>query len=493
MKHFINLRVALLLILATLGITLSGAYAQPRAQKQEYGLYLPLVRGGSTSQTPSPTPVPARAGFFSLIDWLTYSAATAVDAKGGVHLALFISDEGHDDQPLNQPALYSYCPGPVTACADPAKWSDPVQFGERVNEVQVALTHDGRPRLLVRRSGSRFNEYDYYACDGSCTQASQWAGVTVAEDAGGDLNGFALGNHYFSLDAQDRPRFAYGNGWGNGQPNGIYYAWCDDANCTQLGAWQRTRALVGPDNVTTSGEAASLAFDGDNPRMVISRYVSGLPTGLVYLTCDAGCDQTDSWSATEIAPPADKAWASWDLALDAAGRPRLALYEPPSIDIGVGGALYYAWCDALDCARPEAWQRTLVAHGEGMNADLLIDAQSRTHMVYDAGQRGVVGEVWCDAACTSAGAWQRRILETNEQLMHEFTPASPLSCSLQEVAWLDALPAATVDASGRLVVAYDAKFVARCFYYDPTDPTNKIYTKVERIWWAVRWAQFPRP
>jgi len=128
-----------------------------------------------------------------------------------------------------------------------------------------------------------------------------------------------------------------------------------------------------------------------------------------------------------------------------------------------------------------------------MNADLLIDAQGRTHMVYDAGQRGVVGEVWCDAACTSAGAWQRRILETNEQLMHEFTPASPLSCSLQEVAWLDALPAATVDASGRLVVAYDAKFVARCFYYDPTDPTNKIYTKVERIWRAVRWAQFPRP
>ena len=165
-----------------------------------------------------------RAGFFALTDWLTYSAATAVDAKGGVHLALFISDEGHDDQPLHEPALYSYCPGPVTACADPAQWSDPVQFGEKVNEVQIALTQDGRPRLLVRRSGSRYNEYDYYACDSNCTQASQWSGLYVAEDAGVTLNDYSLGNHYFALDAQDRPRFAYGNGFGNGQPIGIYYA-----------------------------------------------------------------------------------------------------------------------------------------------------------------------------------------------------------------------------------------------------------------------------
>src|SRR5207253_1286901 len=110
-----------------------------------------------TRPIPTPPPPTARAGFFALTDYLTYSAATAIDSKGGVHLALFVSDEGHEDQPLHQPALYSYCPGPITACADPAQWSDPVQFGERVNEVQVALTRAGRPRLLVRRSGSRFN------------------------------------------------------------------------------------------------------------------------------------------------------------------------------------------------------------------------------------------------------------------------------------------------------------------------------------------------
>jgi hypothetical protein len=405
---------------------------------------------------------------------------------------MFVSDERHQDQPLNQPAIYSYCPGPASSCADPTRWSDAVLFGERVNEVQVAVTSDGKPRLLVRRSGSRFNEYDYYACDGDCTQPTSWTGVTVAEDAGGDLNGFSLGNHYFALDDQDRPRFAYGNGWGNGQPNGIYYAFCDAADCTQPDSWQRTRALVGPDNVTTSGEAASLVFDGTRPRMVINRYVSGLPAGLLYLACDAGCDETGNWSAAELAPPGDKAWVSWDLALDAAGQPRLALFEPAGIDITVGGALYYLACDAADCAQPEAWQRTLAASGEGRNADLVIDAQGRAHMVYDAGQRGVVGELWCDANCGSAGSWGRRILETNEALMAELTPASPLSCSQQEVAWLDALPSATVAPSGELVLAYDAKYVARCFFVDPADPTKRVYTEVKRVWWAVRWAHFAR-
>jgi hypothetical protein len=49
------------------------------------------------------------------------------------------------------------------------------------------------------------------------------------------------------------------------------------------------------------------------------------------------------------------------------------------------------------------------------------------------------------------------------------------------------------DAQGHLVVAYDVKNVARCYYYDPAHPNDQIYTKVERIWRAVRWAQFPRP
>jgi D-alanine-D-alanine ligase-like ATP-grasp enzyme len=125
-----------------------------------------------------------------------------------------------------------------------------------------------------------------------------------------------------------------------------------------------------------------------------------------------------------------------------------------------------------------------------MNADMVISAQGRTYLVYDAGQHGVIGTVWCDSGCNNPAAWRRQILETNEQLIREFKPASPLSCGQQDGAWLDALPSAAVTPTGQLVVAYDTKYVARCFYYDPADPTRKIYTKVERVWWAVRWARF---
>jgi hypothetical protein len=223
---------------------------------------------------------------------------------------------------------YVYCPGPVAACADGSKWSNLVQMDTQVSEVQIVVTTDGRPRLLVRRNGNTGYDYDY---------------------------------------------------------------------------------------------------------------------------------------------------------------------EAAAIDITLGGKLYYGWCDTACTQQDAPFQIVQIASGEGQHADLAIDAQGRTHMVYDAGQRGTIGEVWCDANCTSASQWQRRILETNAQLMQEFAPASPLSCDQQERVWLDAIPAVAFDAQGRLVVAYDIKNVARCYYYDPAHPNDPIYTKVERLWWAVRWASFARP
>jgi hypothetical protein len=185
-------------------------------------------------------------------------------------------------------------------------------------------------------------------------------------------------------------------------------------------------------------------------------------------------------------------WFNWDLALDAQGHPRIALYESPGIDITVSGKLFYAWCDNNCVGHGPAFQIVQVASGEGQGVDLAIDPQGRTHMVYDAGQRGTLGELWCDTHCTDANAWQRRILETSEQLTQQFAPASPLTCSQQDRAWFDSIPQVAFDANGQMIVAYDAKNVARCFSIDPADPTKRIYSRIERIWWAVRLVQFPR-
>ena len=56
MNRSTYLRATLLCLLLAFGLSLSGAYAQPRAQAQGPAVYLPLLLGGATSTAPTPTP-----------------------------------------------------------------------------------------------------------------------------------------------------------------------------------------------------------------------------------------------------------------------------------------------------------------------------------------------------------------------------------------------------------------------------------------------------
>jgi hypothetical protein len=108
MKHWSIIRM-----FATLSVFLAclpGGHPAAATQApfaMNYHVYLPTIAASGTPNPPTPIPQPrVPFGFFTMTDWLTYSAATAVDVNGGIHLALFVSDERHQDQPLNQPALY---------------------------------------------------------------------------------------------------------------------------------------------------------------------------------------------------------------------------------------------------------------------------------------------------------------------------------------------------------------------------------------------------
>ena len=453
---------------------------------------------GETSATATVTVAGGQdvaSGFFAHRDYLTYNASTAIDSQGGIHLAFNVSDEKHENDPTGEPALYTYCPGPATACADPSQWSTLVSFTERVSQVQVAVTADGRPRLLVgrARTDQNWTEYIYYACEQDCTDGGNWSGLLIAQPAGIELFEYDNPQHSFALDSQGRPRFVYANGWGNGQPNAMHYAYCDADDCTEPGSWTTSTMMKGPANATLGIDYVSLAFAGDKPRLVTRLTLSGLAVDTLYFECDeVECAQDFDWRHVFLAHPGDMHWANWDLAVSPDGQVRIALYEPAPPDIFVGGKLYYGECDSL-CSVIDNWQFAHVASGEGKNVDLAIDAAGRTHMVYDAGQRGALGEVWCDTGCTDEAQWQRRILETSEQLQEEFAPASPLTCDQDERAWLNAIPTVAFDAQGQLVVAYDIKNVTFCYYTDPNNPGGPLLQKVERLWWAVRWAHFPRP
>jgi hypothetical protein len=129
-----------------------GVTVTPTPTATEVATETPTTTATSTpTETPTTQPPPpAQNGFFALTDWLSYNAATAVDPQGGVHLAFYVSDERHRDEPLGQPAFYAYCPGPVPNCADPSNWGNLVQFDSAVNEVQVVVTTTGQPRLRIQ-------------------------------------------------------------------------------------------------------------------------------------------------------------------------------------------------------------------------------------------------------------------------------------------------------------------------------------------------------
>jgi hypothetical protein len=125
--------------------------------------------------------------------------------------------------------------------------------------------------------------------------------------------------------------------------------------------------MTGPQYQTLSIDYASLAFDGIKPRVVTRMNLSGSPIGTFYFACDeAECYQDFHWNRAQLIHPEGKQWANWDLALGAAGRPRVALYEAAPIDIHVGGKFYYAACDDI-CTVEDNWQLTQIASGEGKN------------------------------------------------------------------------------------------------------------------------------
>ena len=358
--------------------------------------------------------------------------------------------------------------------------------------MQILSTPDGRPRMLIRRQGAAHYEYEYWACERQCTDGNNWSGLMVINAAGADIYSAEHPQHSFALDSQGRPRFVHSNSWGNGRLHGVYYSWCDAADCTMPDTW-RHQVIRTLENKTVTADYMTLKFHNDKPRVLARINYSGLPVHLEYIECNLACDYQYDWWGSYVLHPEDRMWAAWDLELDGQGNPRIALYEPPGVDINVGGKLYYGTCDGKCFHKDDAFTLVQVAQGEGRNVDLAIDGRGRTHMVYDAGQRGALGELWCDASCGTAAQWQRRILETNEQLMADWAPASSFTCDQQQRAWLDAIPMVAFDSAHNMVVAYDLKNVAICYYQDPTRPGDPPGSKVERIWWAVRWARFTQP
>ncbi len=468
---------------------LPAATSTERAAGDSF-VFLPMI-----SRPPAPPlPPPSPAAFFVQPTIKTGSASVAIDEFGGLHLA-YADYLPFAEHPA---AVYLYC-APGANCANGSNWHG-VALADYVNEVQLALTRGGQPRLLIRaRSQTAGLDWDYFyaECNQTCTEPNQWGGALVSSSYGTaifDLYDDTSPQRSFALDHQDRPRFIYQDRNYPIEPDhiGAFYMACE-ADCTNWLNWTETQIS------RTDGsfdyevfEYPSLAFTANGqPRVAAMIDPLGLDTAFYYVACDSNCGDVNQWQRVKLFERDSGPYVSWDIEVDKNDRPRIAFHKGATLD-NTGEQLYFASCTS-DCLNDAAWQKLNLGLGSGVgkHPDLEFNPQAQPRIAYIRSLGNGLGYVSCNTGCEGGQAnWHNTIVETATTLDEEYPVARPPHCDAG--LWSGLSPVLSIDSGGHPRVAYDAVYDTRCWYDDPNDGLPP-YPVFEQIWHSVRGVIFPQP
>lgn len=464
---------------------------------------VPTATPTATTRPEQPTATPSATAtslppaddlrFFVDSRWRTSSAAIAVDDNGGNHLAFHYYEPIIQGEERPTYAVYLYC---AARCEDGDQWAG-VALLDNVNEVQLQLTSDGKPRLLIRTGSQVYpNGKDFYyaACDQACTTLEGWV-VTYVLSSGNtaaiELQDDAQPQRSFALDPSDRPRFVYLDYNFQREPDhlGAFYVFCD-AQCTEQSNWAEARFT---DVVTTpfAWETAyymALAFTpAGQPRIATAEFfpLDGGESTVAYFECNADCELAHPWARMQLYARGGGAEPSVDLEIDANGNPHLAFYQEALMD-GEGKRLLYASCTVDNCQDARNWNGLDLGlgFGNGQEPDLALDAQGRPRIAY-ALSNGGLGYSWCNANCESAASdWQHRTLESEPDLQAAWPVAHPPHCDAG--IWSSLTPVLVLDGAGQPHVAFDATYHARCWYDENPNDNIPPNSRMEQVMRAVR-------
>lgn len=455
------------------------------------------VTATATSATATPTtitttPPQGPSGALLFGDASFRSADVAVDANGGMHVVFTrippLSKEGE-----RKPVFYAYCPGTnLPACDKREGWSL-TEIDESFEDVQLELTPDGKPRMLLMRlvyfdNGSFLGGrlYRYAECSSNCADAQSWkhVDVTTSKSSGG-LYESDYSYHTFALDHLGRPRFVYEDrASSSGAHRGSWYVFCD-ANCHALNSWFETR-IDNDDgdgsNIIYINERTVLRFTSDGrPRLLTGIF------DLDYVECNERCDLSANWSrpTSLFETGSGSSPYTWSFQLDRNGGLRATFYPR-------GGPFYYLWCHG-SCTDPGKWQGyTLdVGKGSGAYSSLMLDQQDRPRIAYQDMTQTGLGYIWCNENCESEqGVWQGGLVEDDNAIDREH-PIRPYA-ECPQGTWIGGMrPSLSLDKDGNPRIAYDAHYLMTCYRY-PDDPNDRS-TTTEPKWWTSRFIYFPQP
>jgi hypothetical protein len=421
------------------------------------------------------------------------SAAVAADTSGGLHAA----HTGYDGE-TGDFVYYASC---ASACENAGNWQSLELPFTDPQLIQIAVTADGRPRLLIASSTYQSGAstlLSYGECNAGCSEAANWTIVPVANKADGifgNLNLYRVPQHTFAIDADGRPWLAYIDANYGAEPDhyGTFVTTCADT-CTDPENWTEANVAVRiPDKyVTEYWDQVTLAVTPDGrPRVLGKVYAlddEGTEiedgAGLYYYECDAGCDERANWRRTRIIDTGSGSYPNpgWDLEVLPDGRPRVAFFAgsdmlQPSLD----HSLLYLWCDA-DCSRDANWYgHGLTAKGDGESPALALTSTGKPRIAF-LGQYGDLGFLSCDVDCESdTGQWSLKLQESTGDAAADRPTALPYTCDAE--LWNGMLPRIAL-ASDTPWFAYDLVVEARCLYQEFGRP--EITYEFHELWRGSR-------
>lgn len=374
--------------------------------------------------------------FLTSVDDLSWpSSHTVVDANGGVHATFY------DDQWV----YYAHC---AADCGDPANWAQTAIDGagtyDSLNYPVLAVDAGGHPRLMRYKDSG----YVYAECAANCTQAGNWASVTVPlADQAYVMSPSSA--RYFALDTLGRPRFV-----AEFYDGGFVYATCD-ANCTTAANWHGALIDFGPGAYF---DGPQLALNGSNQPRVVA---IDDDEQLVYAQCNANCALPVSWTRVTLYGGVGKLMyddPTYSLRLDAAGRPRIAFYLADTSNSN----MYYAWSNA-DFTSAASWSNygLVLPPADKRTLDLAIDGEGRPHVAFSSSEVNL-DLAGCTANCESpSAAWQVEHVETSDEL--DASDPLPPDPGCQVSSWLVGDYASlALDGAGNPTISYYAVNAQTC-------------------------------
>ena len=238
------------------------------------------------------------------------------------------------------------------------------------------------------------------------------------------------------------------------------------ANCTTQANWTATRFTAKePDHLYAAAlHNAVLKFTTTNQPRIFGEYypASSYPgdiTQSAYFACDSACDQSTSWKFALLTPRGQGPKPAWDMELDAQNRVRVVVYHEDTGDERAN-RLFYFTCDA-NCTSAAAWTPVNLELGAniGLGADLALDAAGNPRIAHLA-SNSVLVYSWCEGSCTDQAEWQHGVAEKPEALSADDVVVIPTRCLAG--IWDNYGVNLALDPQGAPRISYDATYQAVC-------------------------------